>query len=105
MLNRDLHKGITDMIQTLGREKNLTVMFWGVDRGHNQDADRLANAALDTTPFGIIVSLTRITLKTLTILPTPADRICLKHRRMGHVPLGTLKPAVGRSRGSMLRKS
>lgn len=47
MWNRDLYKHITDMIHTLERDNGLKVLFWRVDRGHNQDAHRLANAVFD----------------------------------------------------------
>lgn len=45
--NQDLFKKIMAMIHKLDEEKNTKVLFWGVGRKYNQEADRLANAAFD----------------------------------------------------------
>ncbi|KAK8135119.1 hypothetical protein PG984_007131 [Apiospora sp. TS-2023a] len=48
--NADLFKELFECIREMSEKQNIDVQFWHVGREHNQDADRLANAALDAAP-------------------------------------------------------
>ena len=95
--NQDLIKELYQLIESMDRQKTIKVLFWKVGREDNEDADRLANVALDAT---------RATVWDYQSPPTQqeadrytSERVWRWHQRLGHMPLKTLQLMLRASTG------
>ncbi|KAI0521294.1 ribonuclease H-like domain-containing protein [Xylaria bambusicola] len=95
--NQDLFKELLHVINRLGREKRIRVLFWHVMREQNADADRLANAALDA--FQAPVWDYRNPPTQQEAETYASERVWRWHQRLGHIPLEELQETLSVTRG------
>lgn len=95
--NADLFRALFKAIRRLKRDKLYTVAFWKVPRYENEDADRLANAALDlsTAPKWNY----RLPDIRLVEAKYVSEKVWKWHARLGHLSLEELKRTVKSTNG------
>ncbi|CAJ2506721.1 Uu.00g079070.m01.CDS01 [Anthostomella pinea] len=89
--NADLFRRILTLVGKLDQERKLKVLFWKVPRDENMDADRLANAALDTAAASTWDYLAPDDRESEEY---DSKRVWRWHMRMAHVKLRTLRMAI-----------
>ncbi|KAI1111130.1 ribonuclease H-like domain-containing protein [Nemania sp. NC0429] len=95
--NQDLFKELWGLVQRMGRQKGIEVLFWKVPREENADADGLANAALDD-PRAATWDYWKPPAQ-LEKDTEASERVWRWHLRMGHMPLKDIQFAIPRVRG------